>query len=438
MRKVWLLAMRDYKASVKTKGFIIGLILVPLMMGGGLIVLLLTETHKDISAKNIVVIDRSGIVADAILSAAEERNLNSIYQPSSGKQSGPAYMIEKVEADTADPLHQQLVLSDQVRTGELQGFVIIDSSVLYPDLSENKPYLKYYSRNPLTDEVRDWLAGTINSHLRKVRLADHGVDTANAAKILVYLQVQGFGLVEQDSDDGTITGGKRSDEIQQFIAPLVLVLFMFMTMLTGVGGHLYAVMEEKSQRIYEVMLGSVRPFYFMLGKLIGGLMVSLTTSAVYIGIGAILLFYSGYFYLFPVHILPWFLLYLICGNLMIGSIATAMGSACNDAKDAQNMNFPVMLPAIFPLFFITPLIKDAHSTLSVILSLFPVSTPTIMFLRQAMPGEVPVWQIIVAITGMLLTTLFLVWLSARIFRVGILMQGKAPKFGEILKWAFRK
>ncbi|MBN2354575.1 ABC transporter permease [candidate division KSB1 bacterium] len=114
---------------------------------------------------------------------------------------------------------------------------------------------------------------------------------------------------------------------------------------------------------------------------------------------------------------------------------TALGSACNDARDAQNINFPSVIPVIFSTFFLVPVIKDPNSTLAVILSLIPTSTPLLMMLRQIMPTGVPAWQLLLGVVNMVVFTLALVWLGGRIFRIGILLQGKAPTLGTMVRWA---
>ena len=125
--------------------------------------------------------------------------------------------------------------------------------------------------------------------------------------------------------------------------PIILLMLMFLLIMMGAGSLLNAVVEEKSQRIAEVVLGSIRPFPFMLGKLLGGLGVSLTASSVYIIGGAITVTRMGFGDFVPYDILPWFFVYLITAVTMMGSVFAALGSACNDVKDAQSMQMPAML-----------------------------------------------------------------------------------------------
>lgn len=115
----------------------------------------------------------------------------------------------------------------------------------------------------------------------------------------------------------------------------------------------------------------------------------------------------------------------------------ALGSACNDAKDAQNLTFPAMLPIMIPMFLLMPILQEPSSSFATGLSLFPPFTPMLMLLRICTPMGVPAWQPWVGLSGVLLFTLLSVWAGGRIFRVGILMQGKPPKISHILRWAIR-
>ncbi|MEJ2050716.1 MAG: ABC transporter permease [Calditrichota bacterium] len=128
---------------------------------------------------------------------------------------------------------------------------------------------------------------------------------------------------------------------------------------------------------------------------------------------------------------------MIVAVLMVGSGAAALGSACNDAADAQNLNLPAILPALIPLFLLGPVLQQPNSAIATWLSLVPPFTPILMFMRQSMPGGVPEWQPIVGLAGVVLFTVFSIWIASRIFRVGLLMQGKPPSVTGILKWVIR-
>jgi ABC-2 type transport system permease protein len=196
-------------------------------------------------------------------------------------------------------------------------------------------------------------------------------------------------------------------------------------------------MEEKTHRIAEVMLSSVTPFQLMMGKLLGGVAVALTGSAVYV-LGSIVTLRSINLAAFiPYHVLPWFFAYLILAIFLFGALFAAVGSACSDPKDAQSLQLPAMLPLILPMFLLGPLLKEPHSPIATALSLFPPFTPTLMLLRLSTPASVPAWQPWAGLVGVALLGILSVWAGGRVFRVGILMQGKPPKLTDLVRWAIR-
>jgi ABC-type Na+ efflux pump permease subunit len=184
------------------------------------------------------------------------------------------------------------------------------------------------------------------------------------------------------------------------------------------------------------LLGSVRPFDLMLGKLLGMTAVSLTITAVYL-VGA---YWAARHYGFaeyiPTALLAWFLAYQLLAALMFGSLFIAVGAACTDMKETQNLMWPVMLLAIMPMFFLGSILQEPNSMVATGLSFFPFATPMLMIMRQSVLPGVPSWQPVVGIVLVLATTLFCVWAAGRIFRVGILMQGKGAQLGDLLRWVF--
>jgi len=163
----------------------------------------------------------------------------------------------------------------------------------------------------------------------------------------------------------------------------------------------------------------------------------MTSSAVYLTAILVLAFRMEIQDQIPYHLLPWFFSYLLLMILMMGSLNTAVASACSDAKDLQNLTFPTMLPVLIPMFCFVAVLREPSSVFAVVLSFIPPFTPMLMLLRQALPGSVPAWQPWVGLAGVILMTLFMIWVGGRIFRVAILIQGKSPKLGQFLKWAIK-
>ncbi len=436
MRKILRVAQREYKAIVKTKGFILGLILAPVVMGGSAIGMAFFRDRVDTSDKRIAVIDRSGVIGDVLRRAAQSRNETEVVDAESGKKTKPAYLIELV-APAEDWTQQLLELSNRVRRGALHAVLEIGADVIHPRQASAGAGARYYAENPAIDEVRQWIERPLNTELRRLRLMDAGVDPTIVPDLFDWMTPQGLGLVSLDPETGEVTGAERRTELQALLLPLVPVMLMLLMIMMGASPLLQAVTEEKSQRIAEVMLGCVRPFEFMMGKLLGGVGVSLTAASVYLVGGILTVRYLGYGEYIPYDIVPWFLAYMIAAVLMFGALGAALGSACNDATEAQSMVFPSILPVLIPMFVLMPIVMNPNSAFATGMSLFPLFTPLLMLLRQGVPGGVPAWQPWVGLIGVILTLILLVWAGGRIFRVGILMQGTPPKFANLVRWALR-
>lgn len=439
MRKILRLLKREYLAAVKTKGFIIMLILMPVLMGGSGIAMYLLRGQVDTKDKTIAVLDRSGFMAPIILDAAANRNAESVYDEETGKKVRPAYIFEVIAPEGDNLQGQRLGLSDRIRSGSLHAFLEIGPEVLHPRLGEGSQafQISYHAKNAPVDPIRGWLNNVINNELRKRRLAESGIDESRAGEILFWIQVDPLGLVSIDQGTGEIQEARRTSEAEALLVPLILFFLMFMLVMTGAMPLLQSTFEEKLQRIAEVLLGSMTPFEFMAGKVLGGLGVALTGASVYIAGAALVLSRMGLARFIPFDIIPWFFVFLFLEIIMVGSMLAALGSACNDPKDAQNLTFPAMFPVFIPMFLIMPILQEPTSGFATWLSLFPPFTPMIMLLRKASPLGIPGWQPWAGLAGVLVFTLFSVWLGGRIFRVGILMQGGPPKLSRIIRWAFR-
>ncbi len=434
MRKTLLIAARDYNASVRTKGFIIGLVLLPFLLGGSIFVVKLMEGRVDTRDRRIAIIDRTGVVAPALVEAAERRNESEIYDQETGKQVRPAYIFQIVEPAEADVERQRLELSDRVRAGELFAFVEIGPDLLYPGEDAR---INYHSENPLFDNLRHWIVGPINDRLRSVRIAESNLDEDTVHRLTRWIPVDALGLITLDEDTGEVKDAERKNEWQTIGAPYGLVMLMFMLLMVTVNPLVHSTIEEKMHRISEVLLGSARPSQLMAGKLLAAIGASMTMATIYIAAGSIAARYLNISESIPYHLLPWFIVYGLSALFMFGALFLAVGSACNDLKESQSMMMPLWVFLVLPMFVWFPVMREPTASFSTWISLVPPCTPILMLVRMASPVTIPAWQPWVGLAGILLFTVAAVWAAGRIYRVGILMYGKPPKLTEILRWALR-
>ena len=179
MRKLLRLAKREYLASVKTKGFIIMLVLMPVLMGGSGVAMYLLRNQVDTTDKKVAVLDRSGILANVLLKAAEQRNNEAVFDQDSGKKLQPAYIFEIIRPDETNPEGQKLELSNRIDKGDLHAFLDIGPNVLDLGGNEETVRMAYHAKNAAMDNVRNWLNNTINNYLRLTRMEEAGIDNSH-------------------------------------------------------------------------------------------------------------------------------------------------------------------------------------------------------------------------------------------------------------------
>src|SRR5687767_7615239 len=321
MRKALVIASRDYHAAVRTKAFVASLIVMPLMMGGGILVQALLRNVKDLSDQSLVVIDRTGGGLFLALDAAAKAYNQSITDPRTGNQAAPRYLVIR---DTQDPPNRaerprhRLELSERVNRGEFNAFVEIEDLVYNAEYTG--PQVTFHSQRVTDTSLREWAARVIDDTVQAKRFAEAGIPAEKVKTLSRPVRVESKGLSRIDSATGKIVEGKSEDRLAALLVPLALVMLMFMVVMVGASPLLQSVVEEKTLRIAEVLLGSVRPFELMLGKLLGTVGVSLTLSAVYLGGTYWAATRYGWSSKVPLSLLATFVVYQILAVLMYGSV----------------------------------------------------------------------------------------------------------------------
>jgi ABC-2 type transport system permease protein len=461
MRKVLVIARRDYLASVRTKSFLVGIILMPILMSGGAIAQRLLRDQVDVRPKHFAIVDRTpGVQIFPVLQQAAELQNRLQADPESGKPRQAPFILEKAATEAGGDIEAlRLALSERVRSGELIGFLEIGAEVLQappmaewlkarqagerPETSRAKasqlePYgLRYQTNRPAYLDFPKWAEVIVTTAVQTQRALQEGVAPATVVKLIVPVPLFTKGLTTINAESGAIRDAGPQSPVVALVLPGGLLVLMFMVVLLGAAPMMQGLIEEKMQRIAEVLLGSVRPFQLMLGKLVGMAGVSLTLATVYLGGAYAAVHHYGYAEYLSLDVILWFLLYLVLSVFMFGSIYAAVGAACTDMKEAQAMLTPVTLVTMIPLFVWVNVIREPTSTFATLFSFFPPATPMLMVGRLAAPPGLPWWQPALGVILVLATTLVCVYAAGRVFRVGILLSGKAPRFGEMLRWVVR-
>jgi ABC-2 type transport system permease protein len=489
MRKILVIARREYVTAVRTKAFILSLIILPVLMVCGVLIQIYLEAQAATKDKHFAIVDRStgpcqvasyrtqlgGLLASARLGplqalpwlylkpheprplfeiieeATQQRNVE-IRKARPGQRKKPLFFVEYIppSADAAEAEEAQRVeLSQRVLGGEFSGFLEIGPDVYrYPVAEDgaaadtrpgNRAALSYQTNELRHDAFPRWLEEkeVVTKAVQDWRCADAGLDSQQVRSLSRPVPVKTFGLSQRDPRTGLVAEPSEDRQVASLVVPVGSVFLMLLVVMLSASSLLQSVVEEKMHRIAEVLLGSVRPFELMMGKLLGLVAVAFTVASVYLG-GAY--WAAARFDVtdhIPLSVLAWFLIFQTLAGLMYGSLFIAVGAACTDMKETQPLLMPVVLVACVPMFALGSVLHEPNSPFATALSFVPVATPMLMIARQTIPPGVPWWQPVLGALGVLATTIACVYAAGRIFRVGILMQGKGARLSDLLRWVFR-
>ena len=438
MNKSFVIALREYRAAVRSKAFVITLVAMPVLMIGSIIVQVLLKDKVDTTDKTFAMVDRTGQFEDAFKAAVAFYNQAMVFAGEGDERLKvkPEFILEFIDPESiGKPPESTLKLSDRVRNKEISGFIEIDAGVVN---SAADAKVNYHSQTSVDNAFRRFASEVVNETIQRIRSEKEGIDQAVIQRVVQSVEVNDMSLVERDVETGGISTPQDSNPMVDIILPMGLMMLIFMAVMVGATPLMQAVMEEKQARISEVLLGSIQPFQLMVGKLAGNVAVSLTTVGVYIAGGFCTLQYLDQSHIFPsLQIIIWLLVFQSLAVLMFGALFISIGAAVNDMREAQSAMMPVMMLAMAPMFVWLNVIREPESTFSTAISLFPPATPMLMLLRLAAPGSIPLWQPFLGCGLVILTTILFIYAAGKIFRMGILMQGEAASFRRMLSWVIR-
>ncbi|MEM8876212.1 MAG: ABC transporter permease [Planctomycetota bacterium] len=478
MSKIWTVTVREYLAAVKTKGFIVGLIMMPILMGFGFVAGQFAQSVGDGSTRKVAIIDHTGGTVYDMIEAAVERHNAKPQVLGSGededgepitRQTEPKFVIERIDATDLDT--QRVDLSDRVRSGELLAFVEVGEDLLQPKMKQLNPddlkeleeaaqsptaalgamdilgnlqtdssVVRYVSNKPTYRTFTNLLNRELRQPVQFKRMANANINLGVVSQVMQLatpMAIQDGGLYEKTETGEVAEERKGGRLIAAFAVPIGLLAVMFLVVMTGVSPMTTNVIEEKQLRIAEVLLSGARPFEIMMGKLLGGVGTALTLGIVYVAGAYATAAYFGFAQFVPPMTLVWFVVFTILTALLFGAMFTAAGAAVNNIKEAQSLMTPIILLLVVPISLVMPVVEDPNSTLSTFLGLFPFTASIIGLVRLAVPPGVPLWQTLLAVASSLAGTIAVIWLAGRIFRVGMLSYGKAPTPRQLVGWVLK-
>ena len=398
---IWLIARREYVERIRTKGFLIATILIPTLMGGGMF------GAAELAAKSQTA---SHIV---VLTAQAQPAQDLKHELEHGKDSKMTVEILPLATPHAD-------LDQKMKEKQLDGYLVIEPVAE----AGQRPEFDFTPRSTADIATTTAIEEALHRVLIREYLAGKGLSSAQADALLAPVKLNLLGK-----------NGERGNSRTAFLVAYVLFFLMYMVVLLYGMNVARSIIEEKTSRVFEVLLATIQPEELLAGKILGVGAVGLTqvgiwmiafgllaaqmgaTSGVQISLGQVI----------------YFVVYFSLGYALYSAVAAALGAMTNSEQELQQLNMFLMLPLFFSILMLTPVVTNPNSVLSRIVSQIPFCAPLLMNLRVSLSMPQP-WEIALSI-GLILVTIYAVlWVSSRIYRVGILMYGKKPNLPEILRW----
>jgi len=424
MNKTWVLIKREFLSRVKTKGFIIGTLALPVLVFVIMGVQIAVQSMGAKEKKTLALMDLTGRIAPAFIAY-----MDTTYQDA---HKTPLYSFERIQASPESLQAVQARYGRRIREEKIHGLIILPEDLF------NSNRFELHAKNISNMEFNNALERSLSRVISDLRLQQSGIDQELVRKLTRGVELSTFKVSE--------AGSRQESSEMAFGVSYVMMFILYMALLFYGQFVMRGVYEDKNSRVMEVVLSSTRADQIMAGKIIGiggaGLLQFLIWAIVIALVstyGAIMMTLispgteklaiptiSASVYLF-------FFLFFILGYFIYATLYATLGSMVNDEADAQSLQWPVTFLIILGFIFMFYVLNNPNSTAAVILSLIPFFTPLLMFLRLSV-GAAPLWQFLLSIVIMIVTIAGLIRLTGRIFRVGILMYGKKPNLPELMKW----
>jgi ABC-2 type transport system permease protein len=413
MRNVLLVIRREFLTRVKKKSFVIRSLLAPFIFALTMFIYFKLISDTSVAVSKVLIADNTQWVGKSI-------------------PGNDRFTFENIEPKPVDELRKEYAASDE-------------AIILYIEGEKDEYPLSFsmYSKKSINIDLQEYVKIIITSTIENRKLKEYRID--NLDKILeeihtvVDMRTIKWEKNKEDRETNTLV-------IMAISYILAFTLYMFIYVFGSM--VMRGVIEEKSNRIIEIMISSVNPFHLMAGKIVGIALVAVLQFFIWIALTAIFFmafqqFSSGsegimseltveFASIDISGILVFFLLFFIGGYLLYASMFAAIGSAVDSEADSQQLMMPVTIPLILAMMIMVQTFRYPDSSLSVWASMIPLTSPIIMITR--IPFGVPMWQILLSFAILITTFVMMSYISAKIYRVGILMYGKKPSFKEIFKW----
>jgi ABC-2 type transport system permease protein len=463
MKKILRVAEREFLATAGTKAFIFGVLVTPIMIS--LLIFLMPRLMRQgppMVKGEIAIVDPTGQVAPGVAAFLEPdriaqrrqekyRKMQEAMPPALRAAAGgkakangrigqaldsalgevPRLAIVPIQSGSDLELAKNPLKEEVPKGSEQQQRLAL--VVVHPDAVVRVPGKQAFGsydlfvRAKLDDRVVDEVREGLRDAIVGARLQRSGLDRQ---------QVDALTRVDEVRSRTVTTAGEgATNEVLNVLMPAAFMALLLISVLMSGQYLLTTTVEEKSNRVVEVLLSALSPMELMVGKILGQMAVGLLVLVIYLGLGLMaLLSFASLGLLDPVLIVFLMVFYLLA-YLTVGAFMAAIGSAVNEMREAQGLMTPVMLIIMVPWMLWMPISRDPNSTFATVLSFIPPLSNFVMMLRMASSSPPPIWQPLLAVVVGVVGACAAMWLAGKIFRIGLLMYGKPPTFATLVRWA---
>ena len=457
MKRVAYIAAREFVATVSTRGFIVGLLIVPAIIAVGIAlgprlflprspqirgeiaivdptVQVTAELRATLNPQRIV--ERRAEMARQVLAAVPDEVRQ--FANGAGRVATSDRAIDAALGGVPDlqlverPATADVQQEKQWLTGENSprrvALVVVhpDAVVKAGDRAAFGAYDLYVPAS-LDERVENQIHQSLREAIVNARMRARALDPDTIGGMIRVTRVRSV----------TVTKGEERRSVGGFnrVVPFIFVMLLFFGVIMGGQSLLTSTIEEKSSRVIEVLLSAVSPVELMAGKIIGQMGVSLVAMGLYIGLGIVALVSFALFGLLDSRLLLYLMVFFVITYLVFGSFMMAVGAAVNEMQEAQSLMMPVILVLVLPMMLAAPISSDPSSTFSTVISFVPPVNTFAMLIRLASSTPPPLWQVWASIGVGVVSVFGALWFAAQVFRIGLLMYGKPPDLATLIRWA---
>ena len=443
MNKTWTVAWREFRHTVFTKAFVIGVVIAPLCFGA---IVILASIFLQPEAKPLVgtiaVISPDDSLTAPLRESLQPEKPNSlpdinglsaeeatdVLLSETSVTAASQVAVTNIDIDIVSMNASRIdEIKKGIRDGSYTALVVVEESALDLEGEVNENRVRIFVSPDSPPSHTELLESSSRNALIEARISGQGLDPGLVQRLTARPRVTTVRLVE---------GGDEKTEIGDLRRFLPMAFMMLVWITTFISGNylLTSTIEEKSNRVMEVLLSAVSPMELMSGKILGYAMVTVIMVAMFSTVLiAFLILVSVLDLITPMHIVL-LLVYLVMAYMMIAAIMAGIGSAVSDLRDAQTLLGPVSFAVMIPLFLMTIIAEEPNGTVALVTTYIPPLTPFMMILRILATEPINSMEIVFSIVWGFACAIVMIWIASRIFRVGVLMQGKPPNPIEMLRW----